>query len=180
MSVQIACQDFRCHLASVMHPNTCVAFTLWIWILCQWQQRKLQGPHWRTHWVLQRLQHGQWGNTPLPLHDPFYRQHTELSCQDSCVLWGQRVVVPSCLQAQLLRELHEGILVLLKWKPWPEAITGDLDWINKLKLKQLIVMLVRAQQQCQLKHHATHGRVLMHPGIGFTWILVNTTISISL
>ena len=34
----------------------------------------------------------QWGNTPSPLYDPFYRWHTELSCQDGCVLWGQQVV----------------------------------------------------------------------------------------
>jgi len=58
--------------------------------------------------VLQRVRHGQWGNAPSPQFDPFYRRRTELSCQDNCVLWGQWVVVPTSLQAQLVRELHEG------------------------------------------------------------------------
>ena len=54
--------------------------------------------------VLQGVKHGQWG-TP---HHPFYRHRSELSCQDNCVLWGQGVIVPTCLQAQLLRKLHNG------------------------------------------------------------------------
>ena len=66
--------------------------------------------------VLQRVRHGQWGNTPSPLYDPFYRRRMELSCQDGCVLWGQRVVVPSSLQAQLLRELHEGHIGIARMK----------------------------------------------------------------
>ena len=38
--------------------------------------------------VLQRVQHGQWGNAPLSLYDCFYRWLMKLSCQNSCVLWG--------------------------------------------------------------------------------------------
>ena len=65
-----------------------------------------------------------------PLYDPFYRRHTELSCQDDCVLWGQRVVVPTSLQAQLLRELHEGHIGIARMKA---LAFGGPDWIKKLK-----------------------------------------------
>ena len=78
--------------------------------------------------VLQRVKHGQWGNTPSPLYDPFYRRRSELSCQDNCVLWGQRVIVPTSLQAQLLKELHEGHIGIARMK----ALARSYFWWPKL------------------------------------------------
>ena len=47
---------------------------------------------------------------------PFYRRRTELSCQDGCTLWSQRVVIPKALQSCLLQELHEGHLGVCRMK----------------------------------------------------------------
>ena len=38
---------------------------------------------------------------------PCFQRKTELSVEQGCVLWGLRVVIPECYQAQLLNELHE-------------------------------------------------------------------------
>ena len=37
---------------------------------------------------------------------PFHNRRYELSCEQGCVLWGIRVVVPTVLRGQLLNELH--------------------------------------------------------------------------
>ena len=73
-------------------------------------------------------------------HHPFYRRRSELSCQDNCVLWGQRVIVPTSLQAQLLRKLHNGHIGIAQMKVlarsyfrWPkldqqiEALAAQCD-----------------------------------------------------
>ena len=57
--------------------------------------------------VLQSIRHGNWSTTAT-YFAPYFRSRTELSCEDGCILWGQRIVVPKALQAQLLQELHEG------------------------------------------------------------------------
>ena len=38
---------------------------------------------------------------------PYFRHRHELSIEDSCVLWGRRVIIPATLQNQILAELHE-------------------------------------------------------------------------
>ena len=37
---------------------------------------------------------------------PFHNRRYELSCEQGCVLWGIRVVVPALLRRRLLNELH--------------------------------------------------------------------------
>ena len=50
---------------------------------------------------------------------PFATRQSELSVQDGCVLWGNRVVVPKAGQAEVLIELYEAYLILIdahsKW-----------------------------------------------------------------
>ena len=38
---------------------------------------------------------------------PYWHKRLELSCQDGCLLWGSRVVVPVVGQSRVLEELHE-------------------------------------------------------------------------
>ena len=38
---------------------------------------------------------------------PFWSRQTELSVQQGCILWGNRVVVPRSLRPQVLNELHD-------------------------------------------------------------------------
>jgi len=37
---------------------------------------------------------------------PFYHRRDELSCEQSCVVWGARVVIPKRFQGHILDELH--------------------------------------------------------------------------
>ncbi len=40
--------------------------------------------------------------------DPYIQRREELSTEDGCVLWGERVAVPPQLQAQVVNEVQEG------------------------------------------------------------------------
>lgn len=46
----------------------------------------------------------------------FQRKQNELSCEQDCLLWGYRVVVPTRLRKQLLDELHASHLGIAKMK----------------------------------------------------------------
>ena len=39
---------------------------------------------------------------------PFNHQRDEMSVQDGCLLWGNRVIIPRKLQGEVLTLLHEG------------------------------------------------------------------------
>ena len=55
--------------------------------------------------VLRFIQEG-WPSTCEKELQSFMSYHTELSVQDGCILWGNRVVVPHSGRQQLLKELH--------------------------------------------------------------------------
>ena len=44
----------------------------------------------------------------------FQRRKDELTLQDGCLMWGSQVIIPPKHQAQLLAELHEGHLGIIK------------------------------------------------------------------
>ena len=74
---------------------------------------------------------------------PFCSRQTELSVQDGCLLWGNRVVVPLSLQSVVLMELHAAHPGVSRMKSlarmyvcWP-GIDSDIE------------SLVRSCQQCQ-------------------------------
>ena len=48
--------------------------------------------------------------------EPFQRRKDELTIQDGCLMWGSRVIIPPKHQAQLLGELHEGHVGIVKMK----------------------------------------------------------------
>eukprot|EP00731_Ephydatia_muelleri_P009464 Em0005g50a len=93
--------------------------------------------------VLQCVLHGQW-NLIGQGKDPFYRRREELSCHDGCVLWGQRVVIPSNLQSLLLEELHEGHLGVVRMK---ELARSYVWWPN---LDQDIERMVASCEKCKM------------------------------
>ena len=58
---------------------------------------------------------------------PYHRRKEELAVESGCVLWGSRVVIPEKLRDQVLQELHEGHIGMVRMKMlsrafvwWPE------------------------------------------------------------
>jgi len=39
---------------------------------------------------------------------PYHIRKQELTVEDGCILWGIRVLIPRCLQEDILTELHQG------------------------------------------------------------------------
>lgn len=56
--------------------------------------------------------------------DPYWHRRTELSIEQGCLLWGGRVGIPVKLQRQVLEELHEGHLGVVKMK----SLARGLVW----------------------------------------------------
>ena len=57
--------------------------------------------------VLYFVMNGWTRDARKPEFKPFYVRRNELSAEQGCILWGNRVVVPTMGQGQVLRELHE-------------------------------------------------------------------------
>lgn len=77
--------------------------------------------------VLQFVRHGRWPSSLAENYKPYFRRQTELSYQDDCLLWGQRVIIPKSLRHKLLEELHQGHIGISRMKAlarsyiwWPE------------------------------------------------------------
>ena len=78
--------------------------------------------------VLQWVQHGNWPSQSNEATDPYFRRRFELTCQNGCILWGQRVVIPNSLREQLLKELHEGHIGIVRMK----SLARSYIWWPKL------------------------------------------------
>lgn len=52
--------------------------------------------------------HTQWPTTIEDNLKPYGTRQLELSSQDGCILWGNRVVIIPQGRLQILQELHEG------------------------------------------------------------------------
>ena len=122
--------------------------------------------------VLQSIRHGNWRTPMSEAVTPYYRRRIELSCQDACILWGQQVVVPSVLQSQLLRELHEGHLGICRMKAlarsyiwWPHL---DRD-VEALAASYDACKCVSAMPPAAPRHP------WQHPNTPWALILVNGT-----
>ena len=89
------------------------------------------------------------------------------------------MVVPTSLQIQLLRDLYKGHSDIAQMK----ALARSYFWWPRLDQKTEVLAAhcdaCKSTAVMPAQAHATHDRVPMHRGIGFTWILVNITVSIS-
>ena len=64
---------------------------------------------------------------------PFFNRKLELSIQQGCIMWGQRVVIPKSLRRQIIDIIHEGHVGISKMKAlsrsfvyWPK-IDSDIE-----------------------------------------------------
>ena len=57
--------------------------------------------------VLNFIKQGWPSKFPDPALQPYFQRRDELSVQDDCILWGNRVVVPPQGRSQVVDELHE-------------------------------------------------------------------------
>ena len=82
--------------------------------------------------VLRYLEMG-WPDTIDDDLRPYHNRRNELSLEQGCVLWGNRVVIPRNLQPEVLEMLHEGHIGIVKTKSfarryvyWP-GIDKDIE-----------------------------------------------------
>lgn len=57
--------------------------------------------------MIKFVQHGWPNHNSDEALKPYFTRKDELSVQDGCLLWGNRVVVPPKERARVVEELHE-------------------------------------------------------------------------
>nr|XP_037273014.1 uncharacterized protein K02A2.6-like [Rhipicephalus microplus] len=108
--------------------------------------------------TLAKLREALWSGAEL--RDPEFRFYADrklqMSVQEDCILLGSRVVIPSALQQEVLRLLHEGHPGMTKMK----AIARSHVWWSSLD--EDITAAVRQCQICQ-EHQRVARPVAMTP-----------------
>lgn len=87
---------------------------------------------------------------------PYWNRHNELSVEDDCLLWGNRVIVPRRLQQEVLNELHQSHPGVVRMK----ALSRSYFWWPGLD--QDIESRVKSCMECQ-SHQSTPPVAPLHP-----------------
>ena len=87
---------------------------------------------------------------------PYQQRMGELSCQDGCVLWGGRIVIPPQGREKMLRLLHDGHLGESRTKTFERAY---MWWP---RMDDDIVRVVSSCQLCNERRNQSPN-VPMHP-----------------
>ncbi|XP_038064022.1 uncharacterized protein K02A2.6-like [Patiria miniata] len=78
-----------------------------------------------------------WPSDTDPSLAAYHSRRNEITVHDNCLMWGLRVIVPGKLRAQVLAELHEGHLGVVKMKSlsrgfaWWPGIDHDIEQLAK-------------------------------------------------
>jgi hypothetical protein len=86
---------------------------------------------------------------------PFFNRKMEISISQGCLLWGNRVIIPSKCRKQLLMEIHNGHLGMVRMK----AVARSFIWWPGLDSQ--IEDTVRKCHDCQAIQRAPAA--VMHP-----------------
>ena len=93
--------------------------------------------------VIEYVQTG-WPNKPPEGLIPYYTRRDELSVVDSCLLWGNRVVIPFQLRLKVLEELHDNHPGIIRMKSlarsyvwWPTMDKSIEDTVKSCKSCQI-------------------------------------------
>ena len=123
--------------------------------------------------VLLKINQG-WPNTSKSLLKEFHRK-LQLTVHNGCILHSHRVVIPSSLQRQILTEIHEGHMGIVRMKSlammhvwWPKIDENIESHANHMPIN---VFPVKKICESLPEHQSSHGKIPGSPG--------NASISIS-
>ena len=110
--------------------------------------------------ILTRVRHLTQSGWPKHMFDdelkPYWNRREELSVEADCVLWGLRVIIPTTLRRQMLKELHEEHLGIVRTK----ALARSHFWWPSQDAE--IEDLVKSCLTCQQNRHAPN-KAPVHP-----------------
>ena len=118
-----------------------------------------------------------WPYNQDPELNPFFMRRDEITLQSGCLMWGIRVIIPPKLRPEVLKELHQGHMGVVKMK----AITRSYIWWPGIGKE--IELAAKSCPGCQLtqrepsKYQSTHGNGLNCPGNEFILILQNRSLT---
>ena len=72
-----------------------------------------------------------WPHSHDPVLNPFFARRNEITLQSGCLMWI-RVIVPPKLRPQVLEELHQGHMRVVKIRPWHGVTSDGLVLTRKL------------------------------------------------
>ena len=94
---------------------------------------------------------------------PYYARRDELTVSQGCLMWGIRVVIPIKLCSQVLDQIHEGHLGVVKMKSFTRSLVW---WPNIDKDLESLAKKCEGCQQNRSTHsiHSFHGTGLLNRG----------------
>jgi len=101
--------------------------------------------------VLNFIQHG-WPNFVKDDNlKPYWHRRTELTSQNGCILWGNRIIVPLQGRTTVLHELHSGHPGITRMK----TLARGIVWWPKID--EEIEIMVRSCSSCQSQQNSPTG-----------------------
>ena len=97
-----------------------------------------------------------WPHSHDPVLNPFFVRRDEITLQSGCLMWGIRVIVPPKLRPQVLEELHQGHMGVVKMK----ALARSYIWWPGIDKE--IELTAKSCSGCQLTQREP-STVPVHP-----------------
>ncbi|CAH0559587.1 unnamed protein product [Brassicogethes aeneus] len=105
--------------------------------------------------VFENIEKG-WKKTNNDELRPYYNKRDELHIENSCILWGFRVIIPKCLQNIILEELHVSHQGICRTK----SLARSYVWFPKIDEK--IEHMIKSCVPC-LKNHSDPIKNIITP-----------------